>query len=1316
MKLRRELFLEQFDSSFRNHIVEFSKRITSLSKEYDVLIFLARKAACLADCFDELQLSHFHCIVTSSRILDMNLSWMHNKKVAIIDDTLISGTTICNAKSKLEKAGVSQIDVYVLSVDESWWATDLVDPQPGYFRLNTKQTSLICSNIVKAISVVPRPYNIDYPLYKNIRIREKDFQDLSNSGNWIVYESTSHLQEKHNILNLTIAPSEMTLYSFLNNIGLRIDNDTCLFKLRLYALKINDAYWCQILPIIILPALTDVELEKIFNKICGLSSNNELINWFCGSTREDSLKSKLRLIQYYLGTKFSEQWYKDLKPQVDSNITFEHDFKNLNFVFPPPISNEIKNICTNNDLCFSSLNISFEKECNEIQQCDGVDFDELTALYKVAKPFVRLFDDKELAARNLVKEHGREVFDNKEYRKIVNRLNQGFSIYDLKSFLKGTSLNINLLHLVSYFLDLYIDKGAVVPITYVKGNLVYRAFRHGEDVEFSENEIRLCTLMLQSFAKNYGSNLIPHTIVEKLLVLFIRVGIEKDFLTISTNPISDYNTVGIRYYLHGAIVGSFEKSIYKISSENSLTHLLEETGCIHRNKFSDPYSINKVPDSGTEIRGVHVAKQLGLTLGKLLEKDNAKITLDELILLSTCPYVIDVIGAMAAEIHIFQGFYYYQGQHYFKNYNSVDKECFANLRKQKAFTAINSGTWKYDSFKTGKPWAIIEKAYTSLLEVDEMFGEVWKGFWPSTGKETSTSTANVQLIPLMEKLAQWLYSTRFYINLAHAAITDSIDELNNSNLITEFNSILGKVKDYFPSLFKELDKAYQRAISKYRDNVLNKKALYDYAVDAISKNYHLGRQLLIEVDALASNFGKPDKIAYYEHALLVDFKSFNCPKSKLIKLFNEVVNQIRIEAKKNGVYIFEIPRQYAVIKTGHFLCSTGVNARRWLLKISQELINKCRSLATMKFSFFFHLQNFRIIKNKVSNQCYSPLFWEIGKELLKRKSKTIEGNEIIYFTSSETNTPAIENEIHNELKNFEQVCNGMKDFTINKPYSIQFHSNHYIDKKRILINNIMDIGIITIVAEELAAVIDYFKENQSLNEITASQSSRVYYSGTLEDANHNKLQVVATQTLNQGNRSVIAAYNAISEEYNPQIIVLLGIAGSINDKVNICDVAIADSIYYYDKRAVTDEGIKHRIDSFKVNPETIKLIMKYHLDHKSEEPILDAAENSVSETFKSFWGPIGSGEAVIKYKDAEERNWLLSVNDKTLAVETEAGGVGQQFYEDELSYSRKASRILIIRGISDKADVEKKDEWRLAAAKNAMTVLAEICKSNELIK
>ena len=63
MSLRREYFLEQFDSNLRTHVIEFSKRLTDISKRYDVLIFVARKAACLADCLDELELSNFHCVI-----------------------------------------------------------------------------------------------------------------------------------------------------------------------------------------------------------------------------------------------------------------------------------------------------------------------------------------------------------------------------------------------------------------------------------------------------------------------------------------------------------------------------------------------------------------------------------------------------------------------------------------------------------------------------------------------------------------------------------------------------------------------------------------------------------------------------------------------------------------------------------------------------------------------------------------------------------------------------------------------------------------------------------------------------------------------------------------------------------------------------------------------------------------------------------------------------------------------------------------------------------------------------------------------------
>ncbi len=1314
MSLRRDFFLDQFDSSFRTHIVEFSKRLTEISHKYDVLIFLARKAACLADCLDELELTNFHCIVTSSRILDMNLDWLKSKKIAIIDDALISGTTINEAQRKLSTFGIKKVDVYVLSVDENWWTKELVNPMPSYFKLNSEQTALICANIVNAISVVPRPYTIDYPLFKNIRINEKDFQDISTSAEWLVYESTSSHQAKHNILNLTIVPNEPTLLSFFDEVGLSIHNDS-IFKLRLYALNIKEIYWCQVLPIVILPPITEEELNKMFFRICEYCNDRNINTWFQHNSKEDSLKAKLRFVQYYLGSRLSQRWYENIIERIDSNITFEQDFKNINFLFPPPISDIIKNVSATQKINFEDLNIQFfYQEEMVVDQSDESNFDESVVLHKLSKPFLDLYRDKELKARQLVKDYGSKVFENEEYKSTVNRLNQGFSIGDLKGFLSGLSSQINPHKLVSYFLDLYIDKGAVVPITYIKDNLIYRAFRHGEDVEFSENEIRLCVSMLEKFSKEYGDSSLPHTIVEKLLVLFIRIGIEKDFLSVSSNPISDFNTIGIRYYLHGAIVGSFDKSIYKVNFNNSLTNVLEEAGYLHRDESKDFYKLSESPKSGVDIKGLGQANQLGLVMGNLLMHKKPKINLDELILLSTCPYSIDTVGALAAEIYIFQGFYIYQKQIFFKEFSLNSISEFSKIRKQNAFIAINSGTWKFENFRIGTPWAAIEKASKSFTT--ELYSEVWKSFWPSTGKETSSSNSNPKIIELLNNLAELLFSTHFNINLIELSLTKSLSQFRETKANIESQEILSKLKQYLPNLYSTLKRVYDTAIEKYRSNNLKKEELYKYAIEKINENFQAGRQLLSEVDALASNFGKFEKTAYYDHVVVIDFKNFNISKRQLTDTFNKVINQIKIEAKKSDyTYLFEIPNQYSAIKTGIWICSQGKHSRRWLLKLCAKLTEVLDNYSTLKFTFFFHLDTFRIIKKISSNQYYAPLFWDVAKELLKSKFKTLPGHELVYFTNSETNKPAIEEEIKNEFTGFiEHNPMGKKTMVITKPYNITFKSNHFIKSKLEPIKNLMDIGIITIVAEELAAVTDYFKDNNSFSEKRGTQSGRRYYFGKIKDIKGNEVNVVATQAIEQGNRSVISAYNALSEEFNPNIIVLLGIGGSIHKDLNICDVAICDTTYYYDKRAVTENGNQHRLDAYKINAWTKEFVRRYHHENKSEEPSFDASENSPNLKFKSFFGPIGTGEAVIKFKEAEERAWLLSVNDKTLAVETEAGGVAQQFYEDELDYSRRAKGILVIRGISDKADVEKKNEWRLAASKNAMKVLVEIFKASYL--
>ena len=150
---------------------------------------------------------------------------------------------------------------------------------------------------------------------------------------------------------------------------------------------------------------------------------------------------------------------------------------------------------------------------------------------------------------------------------------------------------------------------------------------------------------------------------------------------------------------------------------------------------------------------------------------------------------------------------------------------------------------------------------------------------------------------------------------------------------------MNKTKVYLPSLYASLKNIYDNTIAKYKSGELKKDGLYKYSTDKIRENFQKGRQLLSEVDALASNFGLIEKTAYYDHAVVIDFKNFNISRRDLNAAFNRVINQIKIEAKKSDqAYLFEIPIQYSVIKTGIWVCSQGRNSRRWLLKLCSKLV------------------------------------------------------------------------------------------------------------------------------------------------------------------------------------------------------------------------------------------------------------------------------------------------------------------------------------------------------------------------------------------
>lgn len=253
----------------------------------------------------------------------------------------------------------------------------------------------------------------------------------------------------------------------------------------------------------------------------------------------------------------------------------------------------------------------------------------------------------------------------------------------------------------------------------------------------------------------------------------------------------------------------------------------------------------------------------------------------------------------------------------------------------------------------------------------------------------------------------------------------------------------------------------------------------------------------------------------------------------------------------------------------------------------------------------------------------------------------------------------------------------------------------------------MDIGIITIVPPEKNAIDSIL---QNCKKVDGKKTIRKYSMGFLEGADNYSHSVVMTQQLNQGNESVVAAYKDLVAEFNPKLMILFGIAGSIHEKNKLCDVCIINQVIDYDKRKEGEESIiEERGSTYRVSAKLLVYINDFFNLH-GENPTFKACENSIESKFEIRVGPLGSGNAVVGNPASKIKHWLKDFNTKVLAVETEAVGFSNTFYEEELN--RKIDKIgaLIIRGISDHADYDKDDKWRVMASNNAAIVVKEFVR------
>ena len=242
MTSKQQFFLNQFEQPFRQNILFCCENISR--QNYDVIILLARKAACFLTVLEDLGLVSLNGKVVSDRILMFDTKWLTGKRVAIIDDTIISGTTIGKMIDHLKHIGVSDISVYAFCIDDSWFEDKLLDGKNGsflhqsYMRVSHSVSIRFCRQIVNALSAISRPYNIDFSINITNSLTSHDFSKIVECSEWNSTETGSVNQYDKNIYCLSLNFKKDFLSKFYAELGGEYSN-VMFSKIRIFSRRLS---------------------------------------------------------------------------------------------------------------------------------------------------------------------------------------------------------------------------------------------------------------------------------------------------------------------------------------------------------------------------------------------------------------------------------------------------------------------------------------------------------------------------------------------------------------------------------------------------------------------------------------------------------------------------------------------------------------------------------------------------------------------------------------------------------------------------------------------------------------------------------------------------------------------------------------------------------------------------------------------------------------------------------------------------------------------------------------------------------------------
>lgn len=793
---------------FGGHICNVAKPLTSEAindfcnainlSDADVYIIMTQKAARLFEILIEHGMIDSH-ILKKEIYFDSVISFDHelflNKQIIILDDILISGSSIAITINKLIKYGVNKdsvIGIYVLGIDTLYQRMKFVNSRGENILWYAKalpdaECIEISYDITNLFNYYGKMLDTDYPVYEQISVPYNtlvsnysflgDFIDISNSS--------LNTSLKMNVF----FPSENFLRILWKKIGINL-NEVLDLKFRIFSYNYNDnSQHTYIIPLSCLKEISKENLEIIFAALfsTNITKNKDVIAW--------DLVSKAKYLQFYISYIAISCFFG----LVGNNCTYSFQRNNVEKLFGK----------THAELLFEEFNLT--KHVNNINTLnyhkiipttfDFLSIDENIFTDNESEtnfninsclflPFSYYFIKYELPARKQLKNSNLHyINDIKKIQKLSKRLNEGFSLKALYQIYENIGIPQKI---ISLFIDRAIDKGFIVPITYYnkKTNTICRAYRHGEDLPFGPSDKYRLLYYLQCMGENLeqeNCNEMATITFQKSIVLFYQIGLRDGQIFNRFLGFNNLTLIKERFSVHGAVRTSPKKlkceHIYE-ERENStwVTKWLKTNNFIREKSETDDEDKDLYIVESKNISDFLSTDKLNIISKNALEKieliSNIISTLyianinhkdhykHDLISLTSCATPILLSSAVATALHYFSR---YQSTQVQAGLQSIDNDCNPQFDYNDIVQTLHSVRNKYKWYNENRATQFINKAQQILRDNGEQESDrYWSRIWISEKNDNPSLNQNTNykinqgmcLLFFFSSYYEWL--TRFY--------------------------------------------------------------------------------------------------------------------------------------------------------------------------------------------------------------------------------------------------------------------------------------------------------------------------------------------------------------------------------------------------------------------------------------------------------------------------------------------------------------------------------------------------------------------------